>query len=71
MGDFITQLIEQHGQMSAALAADETDKLARLAHSLKGLAANFSAGRLSRLTEILEAQSKAGDLTGPLNCSMY
>ncbi len=64
LGDFITQLIEQHEQMSAALGAGEAGKLARLAHSLKGLAANFSAGRLSKLTEVLEAQSKAGDLTG-------
>jgi PAS domain S-box-containing protein len=63
LGDFITQLIDQHGQMCEILAVNEADGMARLAHSLKGLAANFSAGRLNRLAEVLETQSKAGDLT--------
>jgi PAS domain S-box-containing protein len=64
LADFIVQLIDQHKQMVDALEGGATEGLARLAHSLKGLAANFSAGRLNRLAELLEGQSKAGDLTG-------
>ena len=46
------------------LAAEDTDGVARVAHGLKGTAANVSAGGLRSAAEALEEAARRGDVGG-------
>jgi two-component system, sensor histidine kinase and response regulator len=63
LGEFVGQLKERSGQMREALQANDTAEMARLAHNLKGAAANFSAGVLSSTAKELETQARDGNLS--------
>lgn len=48
-------------ELQSALERNETDKLRRLAHAMKGLAANFRAEPLTKLTSQLEREPYSRD----------
>jgi HPt (histidine-containing phosphotransfer) domain-containing protein len=52
------------GDMQRALAAGDAGLLQRAAHTLKSISADVGAQGLSRLCQALEAQAKAGEVTG-------
>jgi CheY-like chemotaxis protein len=60
---FRSRVGEDIERLSQAVEAQNTQETARLAHSLKGSAANVSAITLTRLALELEQLSVAGDLT--------
>jgi HPt (histidine-containing phosphotransfer) domain-containing protein len=64
LGEFMGQIEERCQGMHAALESQDAPELARLAHNLKGAAANFSAENLAAAAKDLEVQAKNGDLTG-------
>lgn len=49
-------------ELDACVASGQADRLAKVAHSLKGSASNFGAVPLRALLEQLEAIAKGGDL---------
>jgi HPt (histidine-containing phosphotransfer) domain-containing protein len=51
-------------QLDASIARGDAERLAKVAHGLKGSAANFGAKPFRALAERIEAIAKAGDL-GP------
>ena len=63
LGEFIRQVESGGKQMRDALRSGDADTLSRLAHSLKGAAAAFSAKRLVESALELELRVKAGDLS--------
>ncbi|MDP3184406.1 MAG: response regulator [Anaerolineales bacterium] len=61
--EFMAHLPDQIQGMQAALKSGDANTLSRLAHNLKGISANFSAGPLSDLAAQLETLGKQEDLT--------
>jgi len=61
--EFIAHLDTRVEAMKTTLGAGDTASLSRHAHSLKGLAANFSADILSSLAADLEMQTRRGDVS--------
>jgi signal transduction histidine kinase/DNA-binding LacI/PurR family transcriptional regulator/DNA-binding response OmpR family regulator/HPt (histidine-containing phosphotransfer) domain-containing protein len=61
--DFIEQLPARVHEMRTAQQAQDANDISRLAHNLKGVAANFSAGPLSRLAAEIETDGRQDDLT--------
>jgi HPt (histidine-containing phosphotransfer) domain-containing protein len=69
--DFMRELIKQYKEqlseriieIRAAIQDSDANRLARLAHNLKGVSLNFSAGSLSHVALSLEETSKRQDLT--------
>jgi two-component system sensor histidine kinase/response regulator len=59
---FLEDLPERVGEIRAALAARDTQILARAAHSLKGSAANISAIAVSDAARRLEKAAQESDL---------
>ncbi len=64
LGEFVEQLIEQHQQMTLAAQEGDSEGLARVAHTLKGLSSNFSATVVNDAALRLETQGKEGKLNG-------
>jgi CheY-like chemotaxis protein/HPt (histidine-containing phosphotransfer) domain-containing protein len=62
LGDFLRSLPMRLEEMRSALANGDTRTLSYLAHNLKGVSANFSAGQLARLTAVLDEHCRVGDL---------
>lgn len=62
LSDFLHSLPVRLEEMRAALANGDTRTLSYLAHNLKGVAANFSARQLARLSAVLDEQCRVGDL---------
>ncbi|MBI3738152.1 MAG: response regulator, partial [Chloroflexi bacterium] len=62
-GEFMTNLSVRLDELRASLKANDAGALGRLAHNLKGVSANFSAGPLSHLALELEMCGKAEDLS--------
>ncbi len=56
--DFITDLPERIQEMRKTLESGDFDTLCRIAHNLKGMAATFSANRLTELARTLEEHGK-------------
>ncbi len=61
--EFMAHLPDRIQAMQAALKSGDANTLSRLAHNLKGISANFSAGPLSGLAARLETLDKQEDLT--------
>lgn len=61
--EFVLDLAAKVGALSAALQAGEVETFTRLAHSLKGLAASFSAGPLASVAAELESAGRRSDLS--------
>ncbi len=61
--DYMKSLPDRIKEMKTALQASNARDLSRLAHNLKGISANFSAGTLTHMAEELEMQSRQDDLT--------
>ncbi|HEX2697126.1 MAG TPA: Hpt domain-containing protein, partial [Anaerolineales bacterium] len=61
--EFIAGLPARLDELRAALKANDAGGLGRLAHNLKGVSANFSAGPLSQLALELEMRGKKEDLS--------
>lgn len=61
--EFISNLSTRLDELRAALKASDAGALGRLAHNLKGVSANFSAGPLSDLAMGLEMCGKNEDLS--------
>ena len=69
-GEFLRELIDifladtpkRIAEIEQALAAGNTEKLTRAAHSIKGSSGNFGAMQLTTLARDLEEQGKAGDI---------
>jgi CheY-like chemotaxis protein len=59
---FIEHLNDRVVELRNALEASDARTLTRLAHSLKGASANFSANHLTRLASQLEELARRGDL---------
>jgi HPt (histidine-containing phosphotransfer) domain-containing protein len=59
---FVADAIERLGQLQEAVALGDLAQVARLAHSIKGTAANVAAGRLLVIAEQLEILAQAGKL---------
>ena len=57
------QLMERVNEIHSALQDRDANRLARLAHNLKGVSLNFSAERLANITLHLEEICKREDLT--------
>ncbi|MBA4379739.1 MAG: hybrid sensor histidine kinase/response regulator [Anaerolinea sp.] len=64
--EFMAHLPDRIQGMQAALKSGDANTLSRLAHNLKGISANFSAGPLSGLAAQLETLDKQEDLTAAL-----
>jgi CheY-like chemotaxis protein len=60
--DFQKELPENTTKMKTALAQKDAKAMNNLAHALKGIAATFSATKLTSLNAILEEKSQKGDL---------
>jgi HPt (histidine-containing phosphotransfer) domain-containing protein len=61
------QLDERVAEIHSALKDHDANRLARLAHNLKGVSLNFSADRLANMTIHLEEICKRKDLTDAHN----
>jgi HPt (histidine-containing phosphotransfer) domain-containing protein len=61
--EFMQHLPARMAEFKAALEAKDAVALTRVAHNLKGIAANFSAGPLIGLAAELEARGKQDNLT--------
>jgi len=61
-GDYVAGFPERIKDMKTALAAHNANDLSRLAHNLKGVSANFSAGPVTNLSAELEALGRQDDL---------
>jgi len=61
--EFLENIAIRLDDLSAALAAKDARKLQRTAHNLKGMASNFSAGRLTELARELEHLGAEGDFS--------
>ena len=61
--DFFRHLPERVIEMKTALAKADAVSLHRAAHNLKGMAATFSAAKLTELSEELEEESGSGNLS--------
>ena len=59
---FEIQATKDIEKLGAAIAAGDASSVARVAHSLKGAAANLSAAPVQTLAARLEAQGRTGDL---------
>lgn len=59
VADYPQRLVE----LRQALGADDSKLVERLAHTLKGAAANFAAGRVVQAALELEKIARAGDLS--------
>ena len=57
---FLEDLPDYLEQVQQALQAQDMDELARLAHTIKGGAANTGAGRLAQKAQQLEREARAG-----------
>jgi signal transduction histidine kinase/DNA-binding response OmpR family regulator/HPt (histidine-containing phosphotransfer) domain-containing protein len=64
LAKFHARLPEELNQISAAVAAGDSDLVASLAHRLKGAAANLSAEPLREIAGELETLGRSGDLKG-------
>ncbi len=66
--DLLAHMPERIDAMEAALRLNDGNSLFRLAHNLKGIAANFNAGPVTRIASEIEALGKIEDTTlaGPL-----
>ena len=60
---YTQQLPERVKEINAAVVAGDTNRLARLAHNLKGVSLNFSADPLATIARQLEEICKREDLT--------
>ena len=58
---FIGEVPERRGNILAALAAGDLERLGRLAHSLKGVAGTMYAEHLRQAATDLEKAAKDGD----------
>ncbi|HEV8262972.1 MAG TPA: response regulator, partial [Burkholderiales bacterium] len=62
--EFMAHLPARLVELNAAMSAADTNGLSRLAHNLKGVALNFSAGPLAGLAAEIEALGRTEDLAG-------
>jgi CheY-like chemotaxis protein/HPt (histidine-containing phosphotransfer) domain-containing protein len=62
LGDFLHSLPNRLEEMRTALESGDTRALSYLAHNLKGVAANFSARQLARVSAVLDEHCRVGDL---------
>ena len=60
--EFLHSLPERLGEMRAALESEDAQSLSNLAHNLKGVAANFSALQIARLSAEIDVSCRSGDL---------
>jgi HPt (histidine-containing phosphotransfer) domain-containing protein len=61
--EFIDHLPGRVVELRTALGEEDAQKLNRLAHNLKGAAANFNAVQLTEFSKNLELQAKQSDLS--------
>jgi two-component system, sensor histidine kinase and response regulator len=61
--EFVANLPKRLIELRGALSANDSSTLGRLAHNLKGVSANFSAGPLTHLALELETRGKEEDLS--------
>jgi two-component system sensor histidine kinase/response regulator len=61
--DFIEQIPTRLQEMKISFYAGDANRLSSHAHNLKGVAANFSAGPISRIAKEIEDDAKLDDLT--------
>jgi HPt (histidine-containing phosphotransfer) domain-containing protein len=62
--DFMQHLPGRLQEIDFAVQAGDSITLNRLAHSIKGVSANFNAGPLSSVCAELESQTPQGDISG-------
>jgi two-component system sensor histidine kinase/response regulator len=62
--EFLDHIPDRLYEMKLALRSGDINSLCRLAHNLKGVSANFSAGPVSQLAAQIEALGKYEDLSG-------
>jgi HPt (histidine-containing phosphotransfer) domain-containing protein len=55
--------------LEEALAAGDCETVAKIAHMIKGAAANICAERLLQVTKELEASARSGDIAGSRTAS--
>ncbi|MBT3339263.1 MAG: response regulator [Anaerolineae bacterium] len=65
--DFLANLPERILEMKSALEKTDAKALSRAAHNLKGMAATFSAEKLTEFSRVLEENSKRGELNQALH----
>jgi HPt (histidine-containing phosphotransfer) domain-containing protein len=63
LGQFRDASTDQVERLAASVGAKDADEAARLAHALKGTAANLSATRVRSIAARLEELGKAGELS--------
>jgi HPt (histidine-containing phosphotransfer) domain-containing protein len=61
--DFLQTLPDRLTEIKTAVESGDAQNLSYQAHSLKGVAANFSARQLARLATSLDDISRSGDLS--------
>ena len=61
---FLEEIPRMAGDIRAAVAAADAERLMRAAHALKGSAANIAAERVAAIAGNLEAMGRACDLGG-------
>jgi HPt (histidine-containing phosphotransfer) domain-containing protein len=62
--EFLREIPQLHTALREAVAAGQVESAAKLAHQIKGTAANFGFGGVSAAAAALETQAKAGSLEG-------
>jgi PAS domain S-box-containing protein len=62
LGNVLTHLPERLEELKAAYLVQDAQTINRVAHNLKGLAANFSANAITELARALEDGGREGDL---------
>ncbi len=72
---FAAKYRDSHHELPELLAAFETESAARLAHTIKGVAANLGANRLAGIAKDIESAILAGDpieaLLGPYTTELH
>ena len=63
-GMFVADVPGYLAEMDAALAAADADRLARTAHTVKGLFATFAAAAGETIARQLEQAARSGNLAG-------
>jgi CheY-like chemotaxis protein len=63
LGEVLAHLPERVQELKTALQAQDAESIHRQAHNLKGVVANFAAGRLTEYARQLETGGREGDLS--------
>ena len=63
---FIADVADRLVEIDRAVATADAQLLLRAAHTIKGSCSNFGAVELMRISQIMESQGKASDVSGAI-----